>query len=295
MNMHSLLSPGATRARKSSSFAVGLLTVAMLATLAPSTALAQPGPRGGPPGRDGFDRGGPRPDIHVTITDPHAGPRFFIGPSHQDFHFVAVAPERGRIDSRDTLRNLLLRPLANSVAWGLGDIVTAELANALGVPINTTVYGVAPGVPVVSTLPPGYFVAESIPTNVALVSAGTVNPVVLCNRVPPGAFVAYQTSATGVVLNECIVVPPVQQVVLPVVATVPVPATVAPTIVSAPAPAPAPAAPVAAAPSTGTSSIPMSSKVGKIVYDSNQKPIGVIILDADGQQEFVPLTAQPSN
>jgi hypothetical protein len=33
----------------------------------------------------------------------------------------------------------------------------------------------------------------------------------------------------------------------------------------------------------------MSSKTGKIVYDSNGKPIGVIVVDADGKQEFVPL------
>jgi hypothetical protein len=29
--------------------------------------------------------------------------------------------------------------------------------------------------------------------------------------------------------------------------------------------------------------------MGKIMYDANQKPIGVIIMDNDGKQEFVPL------
>jgi hypothetical protein len=274
MNMHSLLSRGAVLGRKTKTFTAGLLAAAMLATLAPSVALAQPPPRGGP------DHG-PGRDIHVTITDPRAGPHFFIGPDHRDFHFVNVITDRRRIETRDSLRDLLLRPLANSVAWGLGNIVTVELANALGLPVNTTVYGVAPGVPVVATLPPGYFVAESIPTNVALVSEGTTNPVVLVNRVPPGAFVAYQTSPTGVVLNECVVVPPVQQVVVPTVVTttVPVPATPAPGVAATPA----------TEPSASSSNIPMSSKVGKIVYDANQKPIGVIILDSDGKQEFVPL------
>ncbi len=278
MNMPTLSLRGASRARKLNTVTAGVLALALVASLIPITASAQPP-----------SRFGPNRDVHVAITDPHAGPRFFIGPNHEDFHFVRPLPERHLIDSRDSLRNLLLRPLANAVAWGIGDIVTVELANALGLPVNTTLYGVAPGVQVVSTLPPGYFVAEAVPANVALVTAGPAETVVVCRRVPPGAFIAYQTSPTGVVLNECVVVPPVQQIVMPMVATtpVPVPATPAPAVSPAPAPAPAPAVAPAAA-----SSIPMSSKVGKIMYDANQKPIAVMILDPDGKQEVVPLNPE---
>jgi hypothetical protein len=30
-------------------------------------------------------------------------------------------------------------------------------------------------------------------------------------------------------------------------------------------------------------------KKGKLVYDANSQPIGVIILDSEGKQEFVPI------
>ena len=33
----------------------------------------------------------------------------------------------------------------------------------------------------------------------------------------------------------------------------------------------------------------MSSKTGKIMYDSNGKPVGVMVVDPDGKQEFVPI------
>jgi hypothetical protein len=53
-------------------------------------------------------------------------------------------------------------------------------------------------------------------------------------------------------------------------------------------------APAAAAPATPAApSAPVTSAVGKtgrIVYDSNSKPVGVIVSNADGSQEFVPLT-----
>ena len=245
--------------------------------------------QGPPPGRG---PGPGRPEVRVRIDDPHAGPRFYTGPGRDDFFFVRGAPERRSIDSRDSLRDILLRPFAEAVAWGIGDIATVEVANLLGLPINTTLYAVQPEVPVFSTLPPGYFVAQGVPENVALVRNGPYGPEVVVRRVPPGSFIAYQTSTSGVVLNECVVVPPVQQVI--VYNQVPMVTTPAPTVVmTTPAPAPAPvAAPATPAPEpapAANTSIPMSSKTGKIVYDSNAKPVGVIILDADGKQEFVPI------
>ncbi len=243
----------------------------MLASLLPTTAHAQP-----PMDRDH----GPGRDLHVDI-DPRLGPRFYVGPDRRAFVFVSPYGPGARIVSRASLLDLLLHPAVDAVAWGLGEITTIEVANLLGLPVNTPVYGLEAGVPVVSTLPPGYFVAESLPQNVALVSSGPAGPVVVVPRVPAGAFVAYQTSPTGVVLNECVVVPPVQQMVMVQ------PATPAPTVMMAapantvaPAPAPAP---------TASSSTPMSSKTGKIMYDSNGKPVGVMVTDPDGKQEFVPI------
>ncbi len=253
----------------------GVVAVAMSVALLPATAQAQPRP---------MERGpGPGRDLRVEI-DPRGGPRFFAGPDHHAFVFVAPLAERREIRDRDSLLGLLLRPTVDAVAWGLGEVTTAEVANLLGVPVATTVYGVEPGVQIVSTLPPGYFVAQSVPQDVALVAQGPAGPVVLVRRVPAGSFIAYQTSPSGVVLGQCIVVPPVQQVIVPV-PTTPAPTMVttpapAPTVVSTPAPAPAP---------TVSSSMAMSSKTGKVVYDSNGKPIGVIVVDPEGKQEFVPL------
>jgi hypothetical protein len=258
--------------RFSSTLATGVLAVTMFTALLPATAQAQP--------PFGHDRG-PGRDLHVDI-DPRLGPHFFVGPDRRDFYFVHPYVAGAVIRDRDSLLDLLLRPTVDAVAWGLGEITTDAVANILGVPVHTVVYGLEPGVPIVSTLPPGYFSAEAVPQNVALVSSGPAGPVVLVPRVPAGAFIAYQTSPTGTVLSECVVVPPVQQMVM-AQPTTPAPAVVmtAPAM-SSPAPAPAPAPAV-------SSSTPMSSKTGKIVYDSNGKPIGVIVVDADGKQEFVPL------
>jgi hypothetical protein len=67
--------------------------------------------------------------------------------------------------------------------------------------------------------------------------------------------------------------------------TTPPPAPPAPVVVAAPAPAAAPAAPAGSyAPVALT-----PGKSGRIVYDSNGKPVGVIVASADGTQEFVPL------
>jgi hypothetical protein len=255
--------------RLSATLATGVLALAMLAPLLPATAHAQP-----PMDRDH----GPGRDLHVDI-DPRLGPRFYVGPDRRAFVFVSPYAPGARITTRDMLLGLLLRPSVDAVAWGLGEVTTIEVANLLGLPVNTPVYGLEAGVPVVSTLPPGYFVAESLPQNVALVSSGPAGPVVVVSRVPAGAFVAYQTSPTGVVLNECVVVPPVQQMVM-VQPTTPAPTVVmaAPATTTAPAPAPA-----------VSSATPMSSKTGKIMYDSNGKPVGVMVTDPDGKQEFVPI------
>jgi hypothetical protein len=64
----------------------------------------------------------------------------------------------------------------------------------------------------------------------------------------------------------------------------PAPQTV---VVYAPPAPPAPvAAPVAPTPVTITSG---TGKSGRILYDSNGKPVGVVVIDAEGKQEFVPL------
>ena len=69
----------------------------------------------------------------------------------------------------------------------------------------------------------------------------------------------------------------------PVVVYAPAPAAPAPAIVynppAQPAPTSAPAAPVSIA----------TGKTGRIVYDSNGKPVGIILLNPDGKQEFVPV------
>jgi len=264
-----------------STTAAGLLAAVVAAGALPSLAHAQPPFRDG---RDGWGDRGPHRDVQVLIEPGRAGPRFVYGPGRDEFLFVRGVPEGRFINSRESLLDLLLHPAVDAVAWGLGDIASVEVANLLGLPVHTTLYAVEPGVSVVSTLPPGYFVAQTVPENVALVSSGPAGAVVVVRHVPPGAFVAYQTSPNGVVLNECVVVPPVQQVVVPAVAT-PAPAVVmtspAPAVVTAPAPtaAPAPAAPA----------VPMSNKMGKIVYGADGKPAGVIVLDADGKQEYVPI------
>jgi hypothetical protein len=62
-----------------------------------------------------------------------------------------------------------------------------------------------------------------------------------------------------------------------------VPAPPVPVVVAAP---PAPAAPAASPAPVALA----AGKTGRIVYDSNGKPVGVIVSNADGSQEFVPLT-----
>ena len=66
----------------------------------------------------------------------------------------------------------------------------------------------------------------------------------------------------------------------------------APTVVySTPAPSsPAPAPTLAAALAPVAPTTVVAGKSGRVVYDSNAKPVGVIIVNADGSQEFVPLT-----
>jgi len=86
-----------------------------------------------------------------------------------------------------------------------------------------------------------------------------------------------------VVYSPTVVYPAPQQPVYYFVQ--PAPQTV---VVAAPAPAPAsvaaaPAAPAPAPVAMGT------GKSGRLVYDSNAKPVGVIVTGADGKQEFVPL------
>ncbi len=63
------------------------------------------------------------------------------------------------------------------------------------------------------------------------------------------------------------------------------------TIVVNPAPAPAApaAAPTAAPAATIAPTTATAAKMSKIVYDANGKPLGVILLNADGSQQFVPL------
>jgi len=263
-----------------STTAAGLLAAVVAVGALPAPAQAQPP-------HDGFGDRGPHRDVRVLIEPGRPGPHFVYGPGHDEFIFVHGVPPGRFINTRESLLDMLLHPAVEAVAWGLGDIATVEVANLLGVPVHTTLYGVEPGVTVVSALPPGYFVAQAVPENVALVSSGPAGPVVLVRHVPPGAFVAYQTSSTGVVLNECVVVPPVQQFVVPTVSS-PAPTVVmttpalAPSAVTTPAPAATPAA-------SAASSVPMSSKMGKIVYGADGKPVGVLVLDSDGKQEFVPL------
>ncbi len=180
------------------------------------------------------------------------------------------------IERRETFLDLLLRPTVNSLAWGLGELTSIELAATLGLPVHTTLYAVQPQVAVVSYVPQGYFVAEALPQNVALVAAGPRGePVVLVRRVPPGAVIAYQSSPTGVVLSECIVVPPVQMAVMPEPAPMQVYASQpAPSM-----PSPTPAPPVAIA----------AGKTSTVLYDANHNPVGVYITDSDGRKEFVPI------
>lgn len=226
-----------------------------------------------------FEHFTPPHDVHVVLADPHARPRYFIGANHEEFHFVRDCPVPFFIQTRASMRELLLRPLANSIVWGIGDIITIELSHSLGLPLYTPLYAIAPGVQVVSFLPVGYYMAEPIPTNVALITAGPAGEVVVCNRVTPGSYVAYQTSTTGVVVNEVVVVPPVEQT--PALNTAVASTMAPPTVVSTPPPsAPDPAA------------IAVSSKIGKVVYDADKLPVGVIVLSTDGTQEFIPLLAQ---
>jgi len=259
----------------------GVLALAVTcAGLLPSTARAQPGLGG--PGGGPFDHR----DLRVE-ADPRGGPRFFAGPGRNEFVFVRGVPAGRFISSRDLLLSLLLQPAVDSVVWGLGDVATLEVANLLGVPMHTTLYAVQPGISVVSGVPAGYFVAEAVPQNVALVTNSVAGPVVLVRRVPPGTFIAYQSNAAGLVVNECIVVPPVQQVLM-----VPTVATPAPTVVVG-QPAPAPAATPAPAPTPAPAAAPApSNKVGSMVYDANGKPIGVIVTEGNGTTQFIPVGAQ---
>jgi len=246
----------------------GSLAVVLLAGALP--AGAQPfGPSAMPPHRD---------DLRVIIENSRSGPRFRAGPKGEEFYFVRGIPPGRLIDRRETLLDLLLHPAVNSLAWGLGELANAELAAALGLPVRTPLYAVQPRVVVVSAVPPGYFVAEALPQDVALVYAGPRGePVVLVRRVPPGAVIAYQSSPTGVVLSECIVVPPVQMAVMPEPPP-PLPAIYASQ--AAPAqPAPPPAPPVAMA----------AGKTSTVLYDANHNPIGVYVTDPDGKKEFVPI------
>ncbi len=226
----------------------------------------------------------PRRDLRVVIENSRSGPRFFEGPKRVEFGLVRGAPVGRFIERRESLLDLMLRPSVNALVWGLGELTSVELARALDLPTRTVLYTVQPGVALVSAVPPGYFVAEALPQNVALVVAGPRGePVVLVRRVPPGAVIAYQSSPTGVVLAECIVVPPVQQVVVmaePAVYANQSTSIFAPQLSGGTAPPPAtPTAQVAVAP----------GKKGKLVYDANSQPIGVIILDSEGKQEFVPI------
>ncbi len=242
-------------------------------------ALAQP-PSFYPPGPNGRpDVPGPRRDVRVVIENPHAAPRFLAGPRREEFAFVREGPVGRHIGSRESFLEYLLRPSVNAFAWGLGDIADVEVATMLGLPLRTTVYAVDPTVAVVSSVPPGYFVAQALPQDVALVTNTPHGPVVLVRRMPPGAVVAYQSSPNGMVLNECVVVPPVQQVVVMPEPTSPPPAVYASSQPAQPTPAPAAAPQVPVAP----------GKNGKLVYDGSGKPIGVIIVDGDGKQEFVPI------
>jgi hypothetical protein len=258
------------------SLAGGMLAAALMFGALSLTMSAQPGP----PRRD---EPLPRRDLRVVIENTRSSPRFLEGPRREEFVFVREAPRGILIDRRETLLDLLLRPAVRSLAWGLGDLTSVELAAALGLPVHTTLYAVEPGMTVVSSVPPGYFVAEALPQNVALVSTGSRGePVVRVRRVPPGAVIAYQSSPSGVVLNECIVVPPVQQVVLMAETAPPAPVVYAsggpaPTAAQAPASGPQPAVPVAA------------GKTSAVVYDANHNPIGVVVTDPDGKKEFVPL------
>jgi hypothetical protein len=93
---------------------------------------------------------------------------------------------------------------------------------------------------------------------------------------PPVYYYAPQVTPQYVVVQSA---PAVQQTA-PVV---PTPATPAPAVAQT-----APVAPSTAAAAASTPIVP--GKTGRIVYDSNAKPIGVIILNADGTQEFIPLT-----
>jgi hypothetical protein len=217
----------------------------------------------------------PPHDLHV-VADIHNHPHYFYGPNHEEFHFVRSYPGPFYIQSRESLRDLLLRPLANSVAWGIGQIVTAELADALDLPLYTSLYALSPNVVVVPALPAGYVIGEAIPANVALVTAGPSGEVVVCNRVTTGAYVAYRTTSTGLIINEVVVLPPPSTSTTATVASIPAPA------------APAPETPD----STASPAIPVSPKIGKVVYDADKNPVGVIVLSNDGSQEFVPLLAQ---
>ncbi len=90
---------------------------------------------------------------------------------------------------------------------------------------------------------------------------------------PPSGYVVYSGPTYYVP-------PPSPQYVV----VAPAPVTPAPTVVYSPSAAPTPAAaPVAPAPAA-------NGKTGRIVYDSNGKPVGFILQNPDGKQEFVPLT-----
>jgi hypothetical protein len=262
--------PGALRsfsAIAAAAFAVGLFAASLA-----SPAQAQPLPGYGGPDRELM----PRRDLRVVV-DPRLGPQFRVGPNREEFAFVQGVPPGRLIDRRETLLDLLLHPAVNAFAWGLGEVANEEVAAMLGLPMHTVLYGVEPNVVVYSSVPPGYYVAETLPANAALVYSGPRGPVVLVSRVPAGAVVAYQSAPNGMVLNECVVVPP-----QPVVMSEPMPMPPPPAVYATSQPA-------ATAPTTAPT-VPMAAgKTSTVVYDANHNPIGVVVTDPDGKKEFVPI------
>ncbi len=278
MKTQSFRFPGALRSVVTVS-ATGLAALLFAVSL-PGSAQAQPGPGFAGPGRGGDrgpDRGlAPRRDVRVFV-DPHLGPQFRVGPNREEFHYVWGVPPGRFIERRETLLDLLLHPTVNAFAWGLGEVANEEVAALLGLPLHTPLYGVEPNVIVYSSVPPGYYVAEALPANAALVYSGPRGPAVLVSHVPPGAVIAYQTAPNGVVLSECVVVPP-----QPVVIAESAPP---PPLVYATSQPPAPTAQPTTAPT-----VPMAAgKTSTVVYDANHNPIGVVVTDSDGKKEFVPI------
>ena len=197
-------------------------------------------------------------------------PRFYQGPHQEEFSYVRDLPPGRIIASRELFLDQLLSPPGNALVWGLGVVGSIEVAESLGLPLNTPLYAIQADVAVFPSIPPGYFVADGLPPNVALVAEGPQGPMILFRRLPPGTVIAYQPLTDDRVLNECLVVPP-------------------PTADLAPAPVtfPSPAAPVSA-PASPLTSVAATGSPSTVVYDANGKVVGVVIIGADGRQEFVP-------